>query len=58
VQIYVGFVALILNLVVAAVVTLVLRATGAGEGSDHTRAADYHATKVPESTEPETVSSV
>jgi solute:Na+ symporter, SSS family len=58
VQIYVGFVALILNLVVAVVATLVLRATGVDEGSDATRGDDYHATEVPESTTPETVSSV
>ncbi|GAA4932442.1 SSS family solute:Na+ symporter [Actinomycetospora succinea] len=57
VQIYVGFVALILNLVVAAVVTLVLRAVGTPEGRDHTTAADYHATRVPEETKPEAVAS-
>ncbi|GAA4843191.1 sodium:solute symporter [Actinomycetospora corticicola] len=57
VQIYVGAVALIGNLVVAALVTLVLRATGTREGADHTRGEDYHATRVPESTTPEAVSS-
>ena len=36
VQIYVGFVALILNIVVAVVATFVLRAIGTPEGRDHT----------------------
>jgi SSS family solute:Na+ symporter len=58
VQIYVGFVALILNLLVAVVGTLVLRATGASEGDDATRPEDYHATRVPESTSPDAVTSV
>ncbi|NMO92020.1 monocarboxylate uptake permease MctP [Actinomycetospora sp. TBRC 11914] len=58
VQIYVGVVALIGNLVVAAVVTLLLRAGRTPEGVDHTRGDDYHATTVPESTAPEAVSSV
>jgi SSS family solute:Na+ symporter len=57
VQIYVGFVALILNLLVAVVVTLVLRAIGTAEGGDTTRPGDYHATRVPESTAPEAVAS-
>ncbi|MEJ2888759.1 sodium:solute symporter [Actinomycetospora sp. OC33-EN06] len=57
VQIYVGFVALILNLVVAVVATLVLRATGVAEGRDHTRVSDYHATRVSEETKPEAVAS-
>jgi SSS family solute:Na+ symporter len=43
VQVYVGFVALVLNLVVAVVVTLVLRARHMGEGVDATHPADYHA---------------
>jgi SSS family solute:Na+ symporter len=43
VQIYVGFVALVLNLVVAVLVTLVLRAGHVGEGEDATHPADYHA---------------
>lgn len=43
VQIYVGFVALIANLLVAVVVTLVLRAVKAREGVDETRGRDYHA---------------
>jgi SSS family solute:Na+ symporter len=55
-QIYVGFVALILNLVVTIALTLVLRAIGTDEGRDHTGAADYHATPVPGPTEPKTVS--
>ena len=42
-QIYVGFVALIGNLVVAALVTLVLRRMGVFNGTDETEAADYHA---------------
>jgi SSS family solute:Na+ symporter len=58
VQIYVGFVALILNLLVAAVVTVVLRATGTGEGHDVTRPEDYHATRVSESTTPDAVAQV
>jgi solute:Na+ symporter, SSS family len=52
VQIYVGAVALIGNLVVAALVTLALRAAGTREGADRTRGEDYHATRVPESTTP------
>ncbi len=43
VQIYVGFVALVVNLVVAVVVTVALRAGKVAEGSDATRPADYHA---------------
>lgn len=43
VQIYVGFVALVVNLVVAVVATLVLRATKVAEGTDSTHPADYHA---------------
>ncbi len=43
VQIYVGFVALVLNLVVAVVVTMVLRAMSVGAGPDATSPADYHA---------------
>ena len=43
VQVYVGFVALVVNLVVAVVVTLVLRARHIGEGVDATHPADYHA---------------
>jgi SSS family solute:Na+ symporter len=58
VQIYVGFLALILNLVVAAVVTVVLRATGTREGQDLTRPEDYHATRVSESTTPDAVAQV
>jgi SSS family solute:Na+ symporter len=42
VQIYVGFVALILNLVVAVVVSAVLHALKVGNGADATRGADYH----------------
>jgi SSS family solute:Na+ symporter len=42
VQIYVGFVALVVNLVVVVLVTLVLRATKVAEGADATSAGDYH----------------
>jgi SSS family solute:Na+ symporter len=41
-QIYVGFVALIGNLVVAAVVTIVLRRLRVFNGTDETTPADYH----------------
>jgi SSS family solute:Na+ symporter len=51
-------VALIGNLVVAAVVTLVLRGSRTPDGVDHTRSDDYHATTVPETTTPEAVSPV
>jgi SSS family solute:Na+ symporter len=43
VQIYVGFVALVLNLLVAAIVTPVLRARRVPEGADATAPLDYHA---------------
>jgi solute:Na+ symporter, SSS family len=43
VQIYVGFVALVVNLVVAVVVTVALRAGKVAEGVDATHPADYHA---------------
>ncbi|MCW2716990.1 monocarboxylate uptake permease MctP [Pseudonocardia sp.] len=43
VQIYVGFVALVVNLVVAIIVTLGLRAGRVAEGVDATRPGDYHA---------------
>jgi solute:Na+ symporter, SSS family len=43
VQIYVGFVALVVNLVVAVVVTVALRAGNVAEGVDATHPADYHA---------------
>ncbi|MEV4311601.1 monocarboxylate uptake permease MctP [Actinocrispum sp. NPDC049592] len=43
VQIYVGFVALIGNLVVAAVVTWILRARKVPNGLDKTQNSDYHA---------------
>jgi SSS family solute:Na+ symporter len=42
-QIYVGIVALAANLLVAVVVTLVLRATRVREGRDTTIGRDYHA---------------
>ncbi len=42
-QIYVGFVALIANLLVAVIVTAILRGMKSREGADETRGADYHA---------------
>ena len=51
-QVYVGFVALAVNLVVAVLVTLVLRATGVAQGADATTPADYHADDGPETTCP------
>ncbi|MGH3771835.1 MAG: sodium:solute symporter family transporter, partial [Pseudonocardiaceae bacterium] len=42
-QIYVGLIALIGNLVVAAVVTIVLRRMRVANGTDETQARDYHA---------------
>ncbi|MFI7680705.1 monocarboxylate uptake permease MctP [Actinophytocola sp. NPDC049390] len=41
-QIYVGFVALIANLLVAVIVTLVIRRTNTSNGSDDTTGEDYH----------------
>ena len=43
VQIYVGFVALAVNLVVAVAATAVLRAMRTSEGEDRTHPSDYHA---------------
>ncbi|SDF49074.1 monocarboxylate uptake permease MctP [Pseudonocardia oroxyli] len=43
VQIYVGFVALVLNLVVAVVVSAILHAAKVAPGSDATAGTDYHA---------------
>ncbi|MGW5740279.1 monocarboxylate uptake permease MctP [Amycolatopsis sp. NPDC003861] len=43
VQIYVGFVALIANLVVAAIVTVIARQLKVFNGTDDTNAEDYHA---------------
>jgi SSS family solute:Na+ symporter len=43
VQIYVGFVALVLNLLVSVVVTGILRAAKVPEGEDSTSPEDYHA---------------
>jgi solute:Na+ symporter, SSS family len=42
VQVYVGFVALVVNLVVAVLATLVLRRTSSAEGTDATSPEDYH----------------
>ena len=55
VQIYVGFVALVLNLLVAVVVTLALRARKVDEGGDATRPADYHADEGTAQLQPATV---
>jgi SSS family solute:Na+ symporter len=41
-QIYTGFVALLGNLVVASMITIILRKLGVPNGSDETRAGDYH----------------
>jgi SSS family solute:Na+ symporter len=43
VQIYPGVVALVANLLVAVIVTLVVRRAGVSEGTDRTEPADYHA---------------
>ncbi len=43
VQIYVGFVALTVNLLIAVLVTVVLRARRTPEGTDQTHPEDYHA---------------
>jgi SSS family solute:Na+ symporter len=48
VSFYVGFAALLVNLLVAVVVSLVLRAMKVTEGHDATVAADYHADDGPE----------
>ncbi len=42
-QIYVGIVALAANLIVAVVVTVILRVAGVKDGRDLTRGRDYHA---------------
>ncbi len=42
-QVYVGFVALVVNLVVAVLVTVAVRAGHVAEGADATHPADYHA---------------
>ena len=42
VQVYVGFIALVVNLVVAVVATLILRATSSSNGEDQTTQSDYH----------------
>ena len=42
VQIYVGALALLANLVVGIVVTLIIRATKAAQGTDSTSPADYY----------------
>jgi SSS family solute:Na+ symporter len=55
VQIYVGIVALVTNLVVAVVVTLIARAAHAPVGHDETSGADYHADEDDEVLAPATV---
>ncbi|SDP79046.1 solute:Na+ symporter, SSS family [Actinopolyspora xinjiangensis] len=52
-QIYVGAVALLLNLLVAVVLTPLVRRFGAAEGTDTTVEADYHATGAPDRARPE-----
>ncbi|MDQ3788215.1 MAG: sodium:solute symporter [Actinomycetota bacterium] len=42
IQIYVGFVALIANLLVAVILTLIIRRTNASNGDDDTTGEDYH----------------
>jgi SSS family solute:Na+ symporter len=54
VQIYVGAVALIANLVVAVVVTLIVRASGAGDRTDQTTDLDYRGDAPKEAPEPVT----
>lgn len=49
VQIYVGFVALLVNLVVAIIVSVVLHAAKVSNGVDDTKPADYHADEGEES---------
>jgi SSS family solute:Na+ symporter len=58
VQIYVGFVALVVNLLVAVVATLVLRATSASNGEDETTAEDYHTDEGSDRIKPPAVGSV
>jgi SSS family solute:Na+ symporter len=43
VQVYVGFVALVVNLLVAVIGTVLLRLTSASNGVDQTEQLDYHA---------------
>ncbi|HEY1969251.1 MAG TPA: sodium:solute symporter [Pseudonocardia sp.] len=47
VQIYVGFVALVVNLVVAVVLSAILRAAKVSNGTDQTNSADYHVDESP-----------
>jgi solute:Na+ symporter, SSS family len=49
VQIYVGFVALVVNLVVAVIVSAILRAAKVADGPDQTSPADYHTDEAPTS---------
>ncbi|GLY14377.1 solute:Na+ symporter, SSS family protein [Kineosporia sp. NBRC 101677] len=51
-QIYVGFVAVAANLVVAALLTLVLRRTGATDTGDATRPEDYTVDRTPDAPPP------
>jgi SSS family solute:Na+ symporter len=52
VQIYVGFVALVANLLVAVVVTLIIRGRGVSNGTDETTGEDYHVDEHDESLRP------
>ena len=51
--VYIGFTALVLNLLVTVVLTVVLRAAGVAEGADQTRPEDYGADLGDEGVEPE-----
>lgn len=52
VQIYVGFVALVANLLVAVIVTLIIRGRGVSNGTDETTGEDYHVDEHDESLRP------
>ena len=47
VQIYVGMVALLVNLVVAVVISVILRTAKVSNGTDHTSPLDYHVDETP-----------
>ena len=52
-KVYIGFTALVLNLLVTVVLTVVLRALGVDEGVDQTSPEDYRADVGDEGVEPE-----
>jgi SSS family solute:Na+ symporter len=52
VQVYVGFVALVANLLVAVIVTLIIRGRGVSNGTDETTGEDYHVDEHDESLRP------